>query len=156
MSSHADIDSALKEQRVFEPSEEFRDKAHVKSLAEYQRIYEEAEEQPEKFWANIAAELRWFKTWDRVLDWKLPFAQWFVGGQLNISYNCLDRHVATWRKNKAAILWEGEPGDSRALTYQQLLHEVNLACSNCWLKILQASSKLLGLVHCGFSAIAVV
>ena len=129
MSSHADIDSALKEQRVFEPSEEFRDKAHVKSLAEYQRIYKEAEEQPEKFWANIAAELRWFKTWDRVLDWKLPFAQWFVGGQLNISYNCLDRHVATWRKNKAAILWEGEPGDSRALTYQQLLHEVS-KCAN--------------------------
>jgi acetyl-CoA synthetase len=129
MSSHADIDSALKEQRVFEPSEEFREKAHVKSLDEYQRIYKEAEEQPEKFWANIAAELRWFKTWDRVLDWKLPFAQWFVGGQLNISYNCLDRHVATWRKNKAAILWEGEPGDSRTLTYQQLLHEVS-KCAN--------------------------
>ena len=129
MSSHADIDSALKEQRVFEPSEEFREKAHVKTLAEYQRIYKEAEEQPEKFWANIAAELSWFKTWDRVLDWKLPFAQWFVGGQLNISYNCLDRHVATWRKNKAAILWEGEPGDSRTLTYQQLLHEVS-KCAN--------------------------
>jgi acetyl-CoA synthetase len=129
MSSHADIDSALKEQRVFEPSEEFRSKAHVSSLEEYQRLYKEAEEQPEKFWANIAAELRWFKTWERVLDWKLPFAQWFVGGQLNISYNCLDRHAATWRKNKAAILWEGEPGDSRTLTYQQLLHEVS-KCAN--------------------------
>jgi acetyl-CoA synthetase len=129
MSSHADIDSALKEQRVFEPSDEFREKAHVGSLAEYQRLYKEAEEQPETFWANIAAELRWFKAWDRVLDWKLPFAQWFVGGQLNISYNCLDRHVATWRKNKAAILWEGEPGDSRTLTYQQLLHEVS-KCAN--------------------------
>ena len=129
MSSHADIDSALKEQRVFEPSDEFRSKAHVKSLAEYQRLYKEAEEQPEKFWANIARELHWFKTWDRVLDWKLPFAQWFVGGQLNISYNCLDTHVATWRKNKAAILWEGEPGDSRTLTYQQLLHEVS-KCAN--------------------------
>jgi acetyl-CoA synthetase len=129
MSSHADIDSALKEHRVFEPSDEFRSKAHVKSLAEYQRLYKEAEEQPEKFWANIARELHWFKTWDRVLDWKLPFAQWFVGGQLNISYNCLDRHAATWRKNKAAILWEGEPGDSRTLTYQQLLHEVS-KCAN--------------------------
>jgi acetyl-CoA synthetase len=129
MSSHADIDSALKEQRVFEPSDEFRSKAHVKSLAEYQRLYKEAEEQPEEFWANIARELHWFKTWDRVLDWKLPFAQWFVGGQLNISYNCLDRHAATWRKNKAAILWEGEPGDSRTLTYQQLLHEVS-KCAN--------------------------
>jgi acetyl-CoA synthetase len=129
MSLHADIDSALKEQRVFEPSDEFRSKAHVKSLAEYQRLYKEAEEQPEEFWANIARELHWFKTWDRVLDWKLPFAQWFVGGQLNISYNCLDTHVATWRKNKAAILWEGEPGDSRTLTYQQLLHEVS-KCAN--------------------------
>ena len=129
MSSHADIDSALKEHRVFEQSDEFRSKAHVKSLAEYQRLYKEAEEQPEKFWANIARELHWFKTWDRVLDWKLPFAQWFVGGQLNISYNCLDTHVATWRKNKAAILWEGEPGDSRTLTYQQLLHEVS-KCAN--------------------------
>jgi acetyl-CoA synthetase len=129
MSSHADIDSALKEQRVFEPSDEFREKAHVGSLADYQRLYKEAEDQPEKFWANIAAELRWFKTWDRVLDWKLPFAQWFVGGQLNISYNCLDTHVATWRRNKAAILWEGEPGDSRTLTYQQLLHEVS-KCAN--------------------------
>ena len=129
MSSHADIDSALKEQRVFEPSEEFRSKAHVSSLAEYQRLYKEAEDRPEEFWANIARELHWFKTWDRVLDWKLPFAQWFVGGQLNLSYNCLDRHVATWRKNKAAILWEGEPGDSRTLTYQQLLHEVS-KCAN--------------------------
>jgi acetyl-CoA synthetase len=129
MSSHADIDSALKEQRVFEPSDEFRSKAHVGSLAEYQRLYKEAEEHPEEFWANIARELHWFKKWDRVLDWKLPFAQWFVGGQLNISYNCLDRHVATWRKNKAAILWEGEPGDSRTLTYQQLLHEVS-KCAN--------------------------
>src|ERR1017187_5876987 len=129
MSLHADIDSALKEQRVFEPSDEFRSKAHVKSLAEYQRLYKEAEEQPEEFWANIARELHWFKTWERVLDGKLPFAQWFVGGQLNISYNCLDRHAATWRKNKAAILWEGEPGDSRTLTYQQLLHEVS-KCAN--------------------------
>ncbi len=129
MSSHADIDSTLKEQRVFEPSDEFRSKAHVGSLAEYQRLYKEAEEHPEEFWANIASELHWFKKWDRVLDWKLPFAQWFVGGQLNISYNCLDRHVATWRKNKAAILWEGEPGDSRTLTYQQLLHEVS-KCAN--------------------------
>ena len=129
MSSHADIDSALKEQRVFEPSDEFRSKAHVKSLGEYQRLYKEAEDHPEEFWANIARELHWFKTWDRVLNWKLPFAQWFVGGQLNISYNCLDTHVATWRKNKAAILWEGEPGDSRTLTYQQLLHEVS-KCAN--------------------------
>ena len=129
MSSHPDIDSALKEQRVFEPSDEFKSKAHIASMAEYQRLFKQAEEHPDDFWANIAAELDWFKTWDRVLDWNLPFAKWFVGGQLNISYNCLDRHAATWRKNKAAILWEGEPGDSRTLTYQQLLREVS-KCAN--------------------------
>src|SRR5260370_11334956 len=129
MASQSDITTVLKEQRVFEPSEEFRSKAHVRSLADYERLYKEAEEHPEEFWSKIASELHWFKTWDRVLEWSLPFAQWFVGGQLNISYNCLDRHAATWRKNKAAIVWEGEPGDSRILTYQQLLHEVS-KCAN--------------------------
>ena len=78
---------------------------------------------------SIAQELHWFKPWDEVLEWNVPFAKWFVGGKLNISYNCLDRHVATWRKNKAAIIWEGEPGDSRTLTYQQLLREVS-KCAN--------------------------
>ncbi len=125
----SDIDSALKEQRSFEPSQEFRSKAHINSPAEYERLYGEAARDPQTFWAGIARELHWFKPWDRVLDWNLPFAEWFVGGELNLSYNCLDRHVATWRRNKAAILWEGEPGDSRALTYQQLLHEVS-KCAN--------------------------
>jgi acetyl-CoA synthetase len=129
MSSHADIDSVLTEQRVFEPSEDFQSKAHIRSKAEYDRLYQEAAEHPAEFWAKIAHELHWFKPWERVLEWNLPFAQWFIGGELNLSYNCLDRHVATWRKNKAAILWEGEPGDSRALTYQQLLHEVS-KCAN--------------------------
>jgi len=129
MSSHAAIDSVLNEKRLFEPSQEFRSKAHVASLADYERLYQEAKNNPEEFWAKIAGELHWFKPWDRVLEWNLPFAQWFVGGRINISYNCLDRHVGTWRKNKAAILWEGEPGDSRALTYQQLLHEVS-KCAN--------------------------
>ena len=128
MGTHA-IDTVLKEQRIFEPSEEFRSKAHIRSLAEYERLYKEAELDPEGFWAGIARELHWFKKWDRVLEWNLPFAQWFIGGQLNLSYNCLDRHVATWRKNKAALLWEGEPGDARALTYQQLLYEVS-KCAN--------------------------
>ena len=128
MSSNA-IDSVLNEQRVFEPSDEFRAAAQIKSRAEYERLYREAKNDPEGFWAKIARELHWFKPWDRVLEWKLPFAKWFLGGELNISYNCLDRHVATWRKNKAAILWEGEPGDSRTLTYQQLLREVS-KCAN--------------------------
>jgi acetyl-CoA synthetase len=129
MATHADIDSVLIEQRVFEPPEDFRSKAHINSKAEYDRLYKEAAEHPAEFWAKIASELHWYKPWERVLEWNLPFAQWFIGGQLNLSYNCLDRHVATWRKNKAAILWEGEPGDSRALTYQQLLHEVS-KCAN--------------------------
>ena len=129
MSSHADIDSVLTEQRVFQPSEDFQSKAHIKSKAEYDRLYQEAAAHPAEFWAKIAHELHWFKPWERVLEWNLPFAQWFIGGELNLSYNCLDRHVATWRKNKAAILWEGEPGDSRALTYQQLLHDVS-KCAN--------------------------
>jgi len=128
MSTNA-IDSVLREQRVFEPPEEFRAGAQIKSRAEYERLYKEAKDDPEGFWARIASELHWFKPWDRVLEWKLPFAKWFLGGELNISDNCLDRHVATWRKNKAAILWEGEPGDSRTLTYQQLLREVS-KCAN--------------------------
>jgi len=122
--SQPDIDSLLKEERVFKPSAEFSSRAHIKSFEEYQAIYRRSVEDPEGFWAEIAGELHWFKPWDRVLEWHEPFAKWFVGGQLNISYNCLDRHLATWRKNKAAIIWEGEPGDTRTLTYQQLHREV--------------------------------
>ncbi|HTG16530.1 MAG TPA: AMP-binding protein, partial [Blastocatellia bacterium] len=123
--SSSNIDSVLKETRVFEPSPEFSRQAHIKSLEDYERIYAEAEANPEKFWARIASELHWFRKWDKVLEWELPWAKWFVGGQTNISYNCLDRHVATWRRNKAAIIWEGEPGEVRTLTYQQLLSEVS-------------------------------
>src|SRR5690242_2728213 len=103
MSSPTSIDSILNEQRLFQPSEEFRAGAHIKSLAEYQRLYQEAQDDPDRFWGDIARELHWFKPWDRVLEWNLPFAKWFVGGQMNLSYNCLDRHVAGPRKNKAAI-----------------------------------------------------
>ena len=94
---------------------EFRKNAHISSFEEYERIYRESVEQPEKFWASIANELHWFKKWDRVLEWNCPWAKWFVGGQINLSYNCLDRHVQTWRKNKAAIVWESEPGEVRTL-----------------------------------------
>jgi len=121
---HSNIDSVLQESRTFEPSPEYRQKAHIKSLEEYERLYARAEADPEAFWAEIARELHWFKPWDKVLEWKAPWAKWFVGGEINLSYNCLDRHVQTWRKNKAAIVWEGEPGDTRTLTYQQLLSEV--------------------------------
>jgi acetyl-CoA synthetase len=119
------IESILKESRVFKPPEEFSRNAHIKSLEDYERVYREAEADPEAFWGRIASELHWFRPWDKVLEWDAPWARWFVGGQINISYNCLDRHTRTWRRNKAAIIWEGEPGEVRTFTYQQLLTEVS-------------------------------
>src|SRR5262249_12344937 len=104
---------------------EFSRQAHIKNLSEYEKLYEEAERDPEKFWARMAEELAWFRKWDRVLEWNPPFAKWFIGGKINISFNCIDRHLTTARKNKAALIWEGEPGDSRVLTYQQLHREVS-------------------------------
>jgi acetyl-CoA synthetase len=119
------IDSVLQEKRLFPPSPEFSQHAHIKSMAEYEAIYKQAEADPQAFWAGIARELHWFKPFTQVLDWSNPpFAKWFADGQINMSYNCLDRHVQTWRKNKAALIWEGEPGDIRTLTYLQLLTEV--------------------------------
>jgi len=118
------IDSILQESRQFEPPKEFSERAHIKNREEYDRIYAESVKDPEKFWGGIASDLHWFKKWDKVLEWNVPWAKWFTGGQINLSYNCLDRHVKSWRRNKAALIWEGEPGDSRTLTYQQLLVEV--------------------------------
>src|SRR5215510_7515982 len=118
------IDSVLQEDRKFESPDHFAIQAHVKSLAEYDEMYRYSIEQPEKYWAKVAEDLHWFKPWDTVLEWNAPWAKWFSGGQINLSYNCLDRHVATWRRNKAALIWEGEPGEIRTLTYQQLLTEV--------------------------------
>ncbi|MEG4344740.1 acetate--CoA ligase [Microcoleus sp. A003_D6] len=119
------IESILHEKRLFQPPAEFSQKAHIKSLEEYQALYDKAKADPQAFWAQLAAqELHWFQNWDTVLDWQPPFAKWFVNGKINISYNCLDRHLTTWRKNKAALIWEGEPGDSRTLTYAQLHREV--------------------------------
>ncbi|MEZ2276314.1 MAG: acetate--CoA ligase [Microcoleus sp.] len=119
------IESILHEKRLFQPPAEFSEKAHIKSLEEYQALYDKAKADPQAFWAELATqELDWFQKWDAVLDWQPPFAKWFVNGKINISYNCLDRHLTTWRKNKAALIWEGEPGDSRTLTYAQLHREV--------------------------------
>ncbi|WP_027877799.1 acetate--CoA ligase [Meiothermus cerbereus] len=118
------IEAVLKEERVFQPSEAFRQAARIKRLEDYEALYRESLEQPEQFWSRVASELHWFKPWDKVLEWNPPNAKWFIGGQLNLSYNCLDRHLAT-RGNKAAIIFEGEPGDSRILTYQQLHREVS-------------------------------
>jgi len=122
--TQVNIDSILDEQRSFPPPAEFSQKAQIKSLAEYEALYKESVEQPDKFWARAAEELHWFKKWDKVLEWNVPWAKWFVGGQINLSYNCLDRHVRTARKNKAALIWESEPGEVRTYTYQQLWKEV--------------------------------
>ncbi|HEY9780621.1 MAG TPA: acetate--CoA ligase [Leptolyngbyaceae cyanobacterium] len=123
--SEVTIESILQEKRLFHPPAEFSQKAHIKSQEEYDRLYNKASSDPQQFWAELAQqELHWFQNWDKVLDWQPPFAKWFVNGKINISYNCLDRHLTTWRKNKAALIWEGEPGDSRTLTYAQLHREV--------------------------------
>src|SRR3989440_8245432 len=121
---HDNIESHLVEKRIFKPPGNFAKNARVKSLAQYRRMYRESIQQPAKFWAREASELVWRAKWKKVLEWKAPFAKWFVGGKLNISENCLDRHLSGPRRNKAAIIWEGEPGDRRTLTYQQLHHEV--------------------------------
>ncbi|PSP23971.1 MAG: acetate--CoA ligase [Cyanobacteria bacterium SW_8_48_13] len=119
------IESILQEKRLFSPSPEFSQQAHIKSQQEYQQLYDQAKADPEKFWAELAEkELHWFQKWEKVLDWQPPFAKWFVEGKTNIAYNCLDRHLNSWRRNKAALIWEGEPGDSRTFTYAQLHREV--------------------------------
>jgi acetyl-CoA synthetase len=118
------IESHLIEKRVFKPSKDFVKKARIKSRAEYDALYKESIQKPDKFWAREASELRWQKKWDKVLEWKEPFAKWFVGGQINIAENCLDRHLEGARRNKAALIFEGEPGDKQVLTFQQLHREV--------------------------------
>src|SRR5438045_2677744 len=118
------IESHLIEKRVCKPDKDFAKKARIKSLAQYRKMYRESIRSPDRFWAREAKELTWRKPWKKVLDWKAPFARWFVGGQLNLCENCLDRHLAGPRRNKAAIIWEGEPGEKRTLTYQQLHREV--------------------------------
>ena len=123
--SQPTIESILQEKRTFSPPPEFARDARISSMEEYQKIYDRAAADPAAFWAELAEkELHWFEKWETVLDWQPPIAKWFSGGKINISYNCLDRHLTTWRKNKAALIWEGEPGDSRTLTYAQLHREV--------------------------------
>ncbi|MDB9402712.1 acetate--CoA ligase [Microcystis sp. CS-574] len=119
------IESILQENRLFPPSAEFAQNATIKSFEEYQQLYAKAKADPQAFWAQLAEkELHWFEKWSETLDWQPPFAKWFVNGKINICYNCIDRHLTTWRRNKAAIIWEGEPGDSRTITYEQLHREV--------------------------------
>jgi acetyl-CoA synthetase len=121
MTDSTNFEALLQERRVIEASAEFKAMATVRNAS----VYEEAERDPEGFWESFARELEWSAPWNRVLEWKPPFVKWFIGGKLNVSVNCLDRHVRTARKNKAALIWEGEPGDRRTLTYWELFREVN-------------------------------
>jgi acetyl-CoA synthetase len=119
------IDSVLREDRVFPPSAGFAAQARVPDRAAYDRLYRRSVEDPEGFWGEQAERLQWRRRWQRVLDWQAPFARWFVGGRLNLSENCLDRHLDGPRRNKAALVWEGEPpGERRVLTYAMLHREV--------------------------------
>lgn len=122
------IDVLMAEKRTFPPSKEFSDKAHIKSMKQYEELYKWSVEDPEGFWAEMAGEnLTWFKKWDKVLEWSFekPYIKWFQGGQLNASYNCLDRFIDTPVRNKAAIIWEADDGSYKTYTYQQLYYEVN-------------------------------
>ncbi|MBX7047287.1 MAG: acetate--CoA ligase [Ignavibacteria bacterium] len=123
-SQEQNITSLSNEKRLFKPKKSFAEKAHIKSFEQYKKMYAQSIKNPEKFWAKAAEELHWFKKWTKVLKWKAPHSQWFSGGKLNLSYNCLDRHVENGRKNKVALFFEGEPGDMQTLTYGQLLTEV--------------------------------
>ncbi|PYN21571.1 MAG: acetyl-coenzyme A synthetase, partial [Candidatus Rokuibacteriota bacterium] len=110
------IQALLKEDRKFPPPKAFKARALVKS----ESVYREAARNPVRFWEQRAKELTWFKPWKKALEWKPPYAKWFVGGKLNVAYNCLDRHVQGPHRTKAALIWEGEPGDTRTLTYWDL------------------------------------
>jgi acetyl-CoA synthetase len=117
----SDLDVLLTEERRFPPPESFRRSATVSN----EELYDYASRDPESFWTKMAADLVWSKSWERVLEWKPPRAKWFIGGKLNASVNCVDRHVRGARRNKAALIWEGEPGDRRTLTYWELYRDVN-------------------------------
>ena len=126
MSEVKGIMSMMGEKRSFQPPKEFTESAYIKSMDEYQKLYRRSLDDPEGFWEEMAEQLTWFKKWDKVVeaDFSEGKHQWFVGGKLNVSYNCLDRHIGTWRKNKAALIWEGDIGDTKVMTYQQLYREV--------------------------------
>src|SRR5580693_734325 len=123
MSSHNEksLSALLDERRTFPPFEKFRERANWNDPA----IYDRAAKDPEGFWAEQAKNLDWFKPDERVLEWNAPWSKWFIGAKLNVTYNCVDRHAQSDRRNKAAIIWEGEPGDSCVLTFGMLEREVN-------------------------------
>ena len=126
MEKEKTITSMMAEKRTIYPPDELAKNAYIKSMDEYKEIYQRSIDDPEGFWAGMAEQLDWFKKWDKVLveDFAEGQHQWFVGGKLNVCYNCLDRHLTTWRKNKAALIWEGDTGDTQSLTYQELYYHV--------------------------------
>ncbi len=128
-SAAGSIDSVMQETRWIKPDKGGPKHGSIPTAAKLKSMRSKALKDPEGFWEERANELEWFSPWTKVLDWKYPRAKWFTGGKLNVAHNCIDRHLTTWRRNKAAIVWEGEPGDVRTLTYQQLHREV-CRCAN--------------------------
>jgi len=123
--SSGQIDNVMIEDRVFPPSDEFVSKASISSMEQYQTLYDEAKANPQAFWDKLAKEeLHWFKPYDSVYKKEDGVVSWFAGGETNVSYNCLDAQIAAGRGDKKAIIWEGEPGDQRTLTYSELHQEV--------------------------------
>jgi len=125
------IETLLKESRTYLPTTQTKTAAYIK---DYETEYKKSIEDPEAFWSHIAQELEWFAPWNKVLEWDYPWAKWFVGAQCNIAYNCLDRHVKTWRKNKVALIWVGENDQERVFTYGELFRQVN-RCANALKKL---------------------
>lgn len=121
------IEVLMKERRVFPPDRAFSEKAYIKGIEEYNTLYKRSIEDPQGFWGEMAKMLDWCKRWDKVCEWDFskPSIRWFINGKLNATYNCLDRHLNTWRRNKAALIWEADDGSYKTYTYQQLFYEVN-------------------------------
>jgi acetyl-CoA synthetase len=125
------IDTLLKESRVYQPTAQTKAAAYIQ---DYESAYKKSIADPEGFWSGVAKELEWFSPWTKVLEWNYPWAKWFVGATCNITYNCLDRHVKTWRKNKVAVIWVGENNEERVITYGELYRQVN-RCANALKKL---------------------
>ena len=123
-SGNQNIQSSLKETRTFAPPATFSVSAHISSEQQYEAMWHRAKDDPAGFWGEMAGNLDWFRRWDSVMQGHMPDTKWFVGGKINASYNCIDRHLKGPNRNKAAIIWEGEPGDTRVLRYQDLHREV--------------------------------